>query len=485
MAASRATSGEQAVSHAYLGHGTIKKEIALAEIRRKLLPEQPLATYQDALDYLYSFIDYERRPIPSRQDARFNLPRTHALLAAVGNPHTRFASVVVAGTKGKGSTSALLEHMLRAAGYRTGLWTSPHLTSYRERIQVARTLISQPAFVEAMREMHAVVSAFDAEHYGTPTTFEIAFALALRHFAAQQVQVAVVEVGLGGRYDCANAITPLVSVVSSISYDHMKILGSTLTEIASDKAAIFKPGVPAISAPQHPEAAAAIARSAAENGIPLWAAEADALRRLLPAPPAGEPAPGMAYPVTPEPALLRGAFQRENARLALGAALLLREQGLSLPDAALAASMAEARWPGRLEVAGHAPLLVLDGAHNGDSAHKLAAALRAEFGYERLVLVLGTLRDKDLDAMLAALLPHTSTLILTRSRHPRAHTDLDRVAAVAQPYLRGDLHLVPDVPAALDQARALAGSDDLICVTGSLSVVGDARIALGLAETHD
>lgn len=449
------------------------------------MPEQPLATYQDALDYLYSFIDYERRPIPSRQDARFNLPRTHALLAAVGNPHTRFTSVVVAGTKGKGSTSALLEHMLRAAGYRTGLWTSPHLTSYRERIQVERTLISQAAFVEAMREMHAVVSAFDTERYGTPTTFEIAFALALRHFAAQQVEVAVVEVGLGGRYDCANAITPLVSVVSSISYDHMKILGSTLTEIASDKAAIFKPGVPAISAPQHPEAAAAIARTAEETGNPLWAAEEGALRRLLPVPPAGEAVPALAYPVAPEPVLLRGAFQRENARLALGAALLLREQGLSLPDSALAAGVAGARWPGRLEVAGQAPLLVLDGAHNGDSAHKLAAALRAAFRYERLRLVLGTLRDKDLDAILAALLPHASTLILTRSRHPRAHTDLDRVAAVARPHLHGDLHLVPDVAAALDQARALASPDDLICVTGSLSVVGDARIVLGLAEAYD
>jgi dihydrofolate synthase/folylpolyglutamate synthase len=263
----------------------------------------------------------------------------------------------------------------------------------------------------------------------------------------------------------------------------MKILGSTLTEIASDKAAIFKPGVPAISAPQHPEAAAAIARAAEETGIPLWAAEADALRRLLP--PAAEAASALAYPVAPEPALLRGAFQRENARLALGAALLLRERGLSLPDTALAAGVAGARWPGRLEVAGQAPLLVLDGAHNGDSAHKLAAALRAEFGYERLRLVLGTLRDKDLDAILAALLPHASTLILTRSRHPRAHTDLDRVAAAAQPHLRGDLHLVPDVAAALDHARALANPADLICVTGSLSVVGDARIALGLAEAHD
>jgi dihydrofolate synthase/folylpolyglutamate synthase len=449
------------------------------------LPEQPLATYQDALDYLYSFIDYERRPVPSPQDARYNLPRTHALLAAVGNPQTRFASVVVAGTKGKGSTSALLEHMLRAAGYRTGLWTSPHLTSYRERIQVDRAMISQAAFVAAMREMRAVVSAFDAERYGMPTTFEIAFALALRFFAAQQVDIAVVEVGLGGRYDCANAITPLVSVVSSISYDHMKILGSTLTEIASDKAAIFKPGVPAISAPQHPEAAAAIARAAQETGIPLWAAEPAALRRLLPVPLAAEAAPAVAYPVAPEPVLLRGSFQRENARLALGAALLLRDQGLGLPDAALADALAGARWPGRLEVAGQAPLLVLDGAHNGDSAHKLAAALRAEFGYERLRLVLGTLRDKDLDAILAALLPHASTLILTRSRHPRAHTDLDRVAAAAQPHLRGDLHLVPDVAAALDQARALASPADLICVTGSLSVVGDARIALGLAEAHD
>lgn len=432
-------------------------------------------TYQQALDYLYSFMDFERKPAATPAEAAFNLTRMRALLSAVGDPQDGLRSVVVAGTKGKGSTCALIESIARAAGYRCGLWSSPHLNSYRERIQINRQLISVADLVDAVERLRPVVANFDAAAYGSLTTFELGFAIALRFFAEQGVELAVLEVGLGGRYDAANVITPLVSVISSISYDHMNVLGNTLAEIADNKAGIMKPGVPAVTVPQAPEAATVLRQVARTVGAPLWIATESALSDdygVLPAQP---------YPVAPQTERLRGLFQRENARLALGAALLLREQGMQLPDSALAVGLANAEWPGRLELVAQQPWMVLDGAHNGDSAQKLVAALRAEFQFERLILVLGTSRDKDIPAIVAALVPPADQVILTNSHHPRAQTDLDQIAALAQPYLRNPVIMTPDVTRALARARTLARPNDLICVTGSLFVVGAAREALGLA----
>lgn len=434
-----------------------------------------ITSYQAALDYLYSFIDREKSPPTSQQAAQYNLARTRALLAAVGQPQSRFASIVVAGTKGKGSTSAILESILRTAGYRTGLWTSPHLHSYRERIQVDRELITQEELVIAMQQMVPVLTDFDVAQYERPSTFEIGFALALRYFAEQRIELAVIEVGMGGRYDAANTLIPLVSLVSSISLDHTRQLGNTLAAIARQKAGIFKAGVDAIIVPQHPEAQAMLVQVANEVGTPLWVASAQGL-----VPPDGaDERESEAYPVAPIPAL-RGDFQHENAQLAVAAALRLRRQGLTLPDAAVAQGLQTVNWPGRLEVVEQSPLMVLDGAHNGYSAERLAAALRVEFRYRRLILVLGMSHDKPLEPILQALVPETSVLILTRSHHPRAYSDLDKLAAAAQPWLRGTVLLTTEIPAALAVAREQAGSEDLICVTGSLFVVGTAREVLGL-----
>src|SRR5690242_2755855 len=184
--------------------------------------------YQQALDYLYSFLDSERK-LP-RTPLEFNLPRTAALLAALGAPQHAFRSVVIAGTKGKGSTAALLEAIMRASGLRTGLWTSPHLHSYRERIQVDRRLISQPELVRAVEAIKPVVAALDQQRYGHPSVFELGFVIALRYFAERAVDLAILEVGLGGRYDSANVVTPLVSIITSISYDHMQVLGDRLAQ---------------------------------------------------------------------------------------------------------------------------------------------------------------------------------------------------------------------------------------------------------------
>lgn len=434
----------------------------------------PITTYQAALDYIYSFIDPTRQGSPDPAIAARALARITALLEDAGNPHHQLRAVVVAGTKGKGSTCAMIEAMARAAGLKVGLWTSPHLSSYRERIQIDREPISQQTLIELVNAVQPLVEEFDAATYGRPSTFDIGFVMAMRHFVAAQVDLAVVEVGLGGRYDAAATITPLVAVISSISYDHMAILGPTLRDIAYNKAGIIRAGQPAITVPQRAEAAAVFAAEAQTVGAPLWLAAEAAVEPWL--------ADGMPldYPAPPQPGKLHGTFQRENARLAMGAALLLRGQGIAIGDAAIRRGLAEAWWPGRFEVIEGPPRILIDGAHNGDSAEKLWQAIAQELPHRRLILLLGTSRDKDITAIAAALAPHAAQVIITRANHPKA-MDLDRIAAEVEPFSNTPLQIVPVVAEALAAARTLAGPDDLICVTGSLFVAGAAREALGLA----
>ncbi|PDV99144.1 bifunctional folylpolyglutamate synthase/dihydrofolate synthase [Candidatus Viridilinea mediisalina] len=428
-------------------------------------------TYQAALDYLYRFVDPTRKPAATHDAAANNLRRMAALLEAAGQPQAGLRCVVVAGTKGKGSTAALIESLARAAGLRVGLFTSPHLSSYRERIQVDRCLITQAELMAQLAALCPLLDGFDPTPYGRPTTFDLGLLMALQHFAACRVDVAVLEIGLGGRFDAVNVITPLVAAISSISYDHRAVLGASLAEIAWNKAGIIKPGVPVVTVPQAAEALPLIEAEAQRMGAPLWHATPQGLCSAH-----GETS---AYPVVPQSAL-RGAVQQENARLALGVALLLRRAGLALPNAALAEGLANVTWPARFELVAGTPPILIDGAHNGDSAAKLLADLRSEIAYERMILLLGTSRDKDIAAIAAALVPAAAGLVLTRSLHPRA-MDLDRIAAVVSPLLNGPLVMNPDVATALATAQGMAGPRDLIVVTGSLFVAAAAREALGLA----
>lgn len=425
--------------------------------------------YQQALDYLYSFLDSEAN-LP-RRPAEFNLPRTEALLRAAGEPQRAFPSVVIAGTKGKGSTAVMLEAIVRAAGLRTGLWTSPHLHSYRERIQVNRKPISQQELIDGLMRLRPVLDSFDSEQYGTPSVFDVGFALALQTFAGRSVDLAILEVGLGGRYDSANTITPVVSVITSISYDHMQILGNTLGEIAYQKAGIAKPGVPLVVAPQPTEALTVIENVAREVGAPLF--------------PIVQPSPTPDLRL-PTPALL-GTFQRENALVAAGAARLLRKH-FSITELAIEQGLQTATWPGRFEIVAGTPTWVLDGAHNGDSAERLIESVREQFARQRIVLLFGTTREKDVARMFAALLPAVDALVLTHSVHPRAETDLARLAEYAKTFVSGQNIQVAqafEVPAAIACAQSLAQSNDVVLVTGSLFVVAAAREALGLPHEKD
>jgi dihydrofolate synthase / folylpolyglutamate synthase len=440
-------------------------------------PHAQAMDYQQALDYLYSYIDPARAgPAP---DPAVNLRRTHALLLALGSPHESLRCVVVAGTKGKGSVCAMLESIARAAGLRTGLWTSPHLHSYRERIQVDRCLISEEDLVRLVVAWRPAIEDAARGPDGPPSTFAIGMALALCYFVEQRVDLAVIEVGLGGRYDSANVLTPLLSVITSISYDHILFLGATLGRIAWEKAGILKPGVPGVTIEQHPEAQQVIAQVAAEVGAPL------AVVRGQPAMSSEAPAPRQLV-IRDAASALAGTFQRDNTRLAHGAAILLREVGLPIDDQAIAHGLASTHWPARFEVVDGAPPVVIDGAHNGDSMRRLVESLRLTFPDRPVVLVFGSSRDKDLARMIPELAALGARWVLTRSGHPRAMVDfapLREQVLAAQP---GAIVLEESRPTdALALALAQSGPDGVVCVTGSLFVAAAAREALGLADARD
>ena len=432
-----------------------------------------MLSYRDALDYILGFTDYERRGLAAYAPEFYNLERVHRLLALLGDPQQSFQAVHIAGTKGKGSTAAMIESMLRAGGYRTGLYTSPHLHTFRERMRVGGELIPEADVARLVEEMQPLVAQVP-----DITTFEIATCLAFAWFAEQDVEWAVLEVGLGGRLDATNVVVPAVAVITSISYDHMAILGDTLTQIASEKAGIIKPGVPVVSAPQVDEALAVIEATCRERGAPLIQVGRDWLWESGTA-----GIDGQAFSAHHGPDTLAGLWipllgehQVVNAVTALAALAVLETAGLSLSPQAIRAGLRAVHWPARLEILGRAPLVVVDGAHNGDSAQKLVAALESALDYRHLIVVLGTSADHTTPELLAALLSSAHRAIATQSRHPRA-------AAPAWLQTRAEelgyhLELSETVAEALDLALAGAGPEDLVCCTGSVFVAAEAREAM-------
>lgn len=395
------------------------------------------------------------------------LDRIDALLEALGHPERRFALVQVGGTNGKGSTSALLASMLAAAGRRTGLYTSPHLCSVRERIRVDGRMIGADEFVDGVEALGTSIARVDA------TMFEAMTALALDHFARERADVAVLEVGLGGRLDATTVGAPAATVITRIDYDHERILGPTLAAIAAEKAAIIRSGF-AVSAAQPPEALAVLAARAAAVGVPLLVEGADlhaaVSARALDGQQVTLSGPGWA--LADARLALLGRFQASNALLAAAAA-----RGLGAPEPAIRAGLAGTRWPGRFQVIPGEPTLVLDGAHNPSGAGALADALADYFGAAAKTLILGVSADKDARRILGALAPLAARVIVTRAAAPRA----------ADP--RALRALVPPAGARVEtaesaaQALALAAEPPrtpIICVTGSLFLVADVLALLSL-----
>ncbi len=401
---------------------------------------------------------------------RQGLERIHALLEAIGRPERMLAIAQVGGTNGKGSISAMLAAILQAAGRRVGLYTSPHLCDFRERIRVDGRPISAADFVDAVEALGTLVVRLDA------TMFEAATALALDHFARERVDIAVLEVGLGGRLDATTVGMPLVEVLGRIDYDHQACLGETLAQIAGEKAAIIRGGV-AISARQEAEAEAVVVGRAAELGVPLLLEG-----RELHARPRGFTLEGQqcdlagpGWRLEDVGCRLLGVFQPGNALLAAAAA---RQLGAS--DEAIRRGLATVSWPGRFQILRRGPLVILDGAHNPGGARALAASLRAYFPGQPVTFVLGVLADKDAAGILAALKPLAGRLILTASSNPRASSPATLRALLPPDDRRVLTAASPD--RALEMAFG-AGGTPIICVAGSLSLVGD--VLARASERHD
>ncbi|HEY3176333.1 MAG TPA: folylpolyglutamate synthase/dihydrofolate synthase family protein [Candidatus Polarisedimenticolia bacterium] len=416
---------------------------------------------------------------------KLGLETINGLMARMGDPQKAFPAVVVAGTNGKGSVCAFLASILKAAGHRAGLYTSPHLVRYEERIAIDGIPITATEFADAVTVVRDHVDRLLAEGGlpSHPTHFELLTAAAFHHFRERGIEVGVLEVGMGGRLDAVAVARTVVAVITNVTLEHTRYLGSTVEEIAREKAGIIREGCWVVTAETRPEVLGVIRREAAGRGVRLIERHTDAL--VSPAPGASSGRFGLSTRQASYGELmvpLAGRHQVENATLAVLAAEALGEAtGLQIPTRAIVEGLARVHWPGRLQVAGSAPLLLLDGAHNPAGCEALARALRDMRGggaFEKLHLVFGVLQDKDLEPMARHLFPLASRVLLTKGRSERFRDPLE-VAAVARS-MGIEAQVIPDLRAALAAAREACAPDDAICLTGSLYLVGDALEAMGL-----
>jgi dihydrofolate synthase/folylpolyglutamate synthase len=444
-------------------------------------------TYDEALAFWYGWVNYEQK---TPQAGDFKLDRMRALMRLLGDAHERLRIVHVAGSKGKGSTSAMLAATLRQAGYRVGLFTSPHLVRVEERMQVDGVPVTPDELSLLIGDVRAAVEAGRLE----PTFFEIATAVGFLHFVRRRVQIAVIEVGLGGRLDSTNVCFPLVAVLTSISHDHTQMLGTTLESIAAEKAGIVKPDCPVVSGATAPEARAVIERICRERHAPLQQLGIDFRYEYDPGfvgengirPPrvrvlstqysvlsnGGKPrsSPSLSFELR-----LLGEHQAANAAVALAVVQQLRARGLHISDAAVAGGLANLDWPARLEVVGRRPFVVLDCAHNVASALALVQTLTSSFPATPRSLIFAASGDKDLAGMFRVLAPHFQHMFLTVFTTSTRAVAPKRLAGILRGVSDVRYSLFPTAAEALRAARALACPDDLICITGSVFLAGELR----------
>jgi dihydrofolate synthase/folylpolyglutamate synthase len=459
-------------------------------------------SYQQALAFWYSCINYEQR-VP--QPADLKLDRMRALLARLGNPQQRLRILHIAGSKGKGSTAAMLEAILREAGYRTGLFTSPHLCRVEERIQVDGQAISGEELTSLLGAVSQVTGCPPGQNTGmrdprshylttppphhpiSPTFFEVATAIGFLHFVHRRVDVAVVEVGLGGRFDSTNVCLPEVALITSISFDHTRQLGNRLASIAMEKAGIVKPGRPAISGATAAEAREVIASICQQRQAPLMQLGRDFHYRYEPGEICLQANLGLfrrrprveiqttrrTWPVM-ELGLL-GEHQAANAATAVACVEQLQAAGWHIPDAAVAAGLANVCWPARLEVVSHHPLVVLDCAHNVASAEALAQTLKVSFPPTRRLLIFGSSNDKDVAGIFRVLGLHFQHAFLTPYGNNPRSVPPAQLAGFLQRSADIPFTLCPTAADAWQEARILAGPSDLVCITGSVFLAGELR----------
>jgi dihydrofolate synthase/folylpolyglutamate synthase len=425
------------------------------------------------MDYAESRVLLDRLP---RFEVKPGLERIDRLLSFLGRPERSFPAIHVTGTNGKGSVVAMLAAILQCAGYRVGRYTSPDLVDFRDRICVDEEWIGEAAFADIVERL---ASEFFAGA-DLPSQFEALTAVAFEHFRARFVDLAVVEVGLGGRFDATNVVAPILTVLTNVSLDHTALLGGTVAEIAWEKAGIAKPGVPMAVGRLHPDAGAVVAAECSAVGAPLRHAAVRVERQASACPATSASSyvvEGDTLPRLVELPLL-GVYQLDNLRLALSCVLLLRARGWCIPLDAVAAGLASVRWPGRWEVIRANPTVLLDGAHNVAAASVVARAIvEWEPSRERRTLLLGILRDKDVPGIVAALAPHFARIGVAASSSPRA-LGSDELALYVEEHIERCIRYDSVEEGVRDLVRR-ADPRDTILVTGSLTVVAEARRALG------
>ena len=458
---------------------------------------EPLASYGQAVDWLMSFADFERGSGPRRSKGDFALDRIRSILRRLGDPQHGRTTIHIAGSKGKGSTAAILESILRAAGFRTGLFTSPHLHEFTERIRILGAPLPEEEFSRLCEQLRHVIEAEQAEDPGHISTFEILTALSFHAFHAHDVDVQIVEVGLGGRLDCTNVFSRTdAAVITSLSHEHTDILGDKITQIAAEKAGIISAACrSAVLAPQRFEEAAAVVRNAADDvPVPLIDVGADYATEPAGVEPWGQwfrvkrrnPRPGE-QPRSLHLLPLLGRHQLDNALTAIAAIdALVADGSVAVPSKALHQGLATVRWPGRLESfelpeafaasgPGTAPTVVIDGAHNAESVQRALDACRDYFPHDQLHVIFGVLGDKALQDMANIIQTRSAHIYATTSDHPRARPSQQVADAFADPGWGGAVVVHNDPQAALSAAGRQARSGDLILVLGSLSLAADAR----------
>ena len=441
--------------------------------------------YEESVRALYSLgreLAAPRQPAVSSasgaQVQKFGLENISALSAALGNPHRVVPCAHIAGTNGKGSTAAMLESILRAAGFRTGLYTSPHLESVNERIRIDGQNISDLDFAAAWTRVHSAIESLMASGAlaAHPTFFECVTAMAFWTFADKQLDFAVYEVGLGGRLDSTNIVVPEVAVITSIDFDHESFLGNSIRDIAGEKAGIIKRGLAVVSAAERAEAREVIARRCSElNARLVDIAEAYAMQDVsdlggVYRATAVSQGTGLAIKLEPP---LPGRFQLRNALTAAAAASVLDERGRRIAEGAIEDGIRRVRWPGRLEKLSDHPVVYADGTHNPAGARELVNFWDENFAGRRIFLVYGTVRDKAVDEIAGLLYPRAAKVILTEPRQPRAISAA--LLAEMTGHLAQDYVVEPDPQAALERAIRLASPGDAVFATGSLYLVGEWR----------
>ena len=443
----------------------------------------PKSDYDTALDFLYSFVDYSLTKQLRYSAEKFNLQRMRDLMDKMGNPHQRFPVVHIAGTKGKGSTSVLIASVLQDAGYKVGLYTSPHLHDYCERIQVNQVSISHHDLVRQVNSIQPAVASVPEI-----TTFEITTAIGFQYFAEQKVDIAIVEVGLGGRLDATNVVIPILSVITSLSYDHMNILGDTIEKIAGEKGGIIKNKIPVVIAPQgYPEVNSVLANIARKNDSQLIFVDKEytytskshslegqnfTLSKLV---------KQKQIPATYTISLL-GYHQIQNAATARAALDVIKAKGFKISEENVVDGFKSAYWPCRFEIIRKKPLIIVDSAHNVDSALKLQATVKEYLQNRKTTLIFGASEDKDIRGMFEVLFPVVDDIIVTKSIHPRAFEPKDLAAIAAQ--LKREAKITQSIEEALELISEKS-ANNVVLITGSIFVAAAAKEILTQEKSQE